>query len=76
MKAFVLCKLSSGAEQKALAKIRGVKGIHDVHVVFGHWDVILSAEADTMDKLSSLIVRDIRAMEGVEDTETLITTNL
>lgn len=76
MKAFVLCKLSSGSEQKALAKIRGIKGIHEVHLTFGHWDVILAAEADTMDKLSTLIVREIRSVPGVQDTETLVTTNL
>jgi hypothetical protein len=29
-----------------------------------------------MDKLSNLIVRDIRAVDGVQDTETLVTTNL
>ena len=76
MKAFVLCKLASGLEQKALTKIRAVKGIGDVHLTFGHWDVIIAVEADTMDKLSNLIVRDIRNVEGVEDTETLVTTNL
>ena len=76
MKAFVLCKLSSGAEQKALAKIRGIKGIRDVHLTFGHWDVILAAEADTMDKLCGLIVSRVRGVDGVDATETLVTTNL
>ena len=76
MKAFVLCKFDSGLEQKALAKIRGIKGISDVHMTFGHWDAILTAEADTVDKLSSLIVREIRAVQGVRDTETLVTTSL
>jgi len=76
MKAFVLCKLTAGLEPKALAKIRGIKGVQDVHLTLGHWDVILSAEADTVDKLSGLIVRDIRAIGGVQDTETLVTTSL
>lgn len=76
MKAFVLCKLASGQEQKALAKIRGVEGVREVHLTFGHWDAILSAEADTMDKLSNLIVRGVRDIPGVQDTETLVTTNL
>jgi Lrp/AsnC family transcriptional regulator for asnA, asnC and gidA len=76
MKAFVLCKLASGQEQTALGKIRGIRGVQDVHLTFGHWDVILSAEADTVDKLSGLIVREIRAVGGVQDTETLVTTNL
>lgn len=76
MKAFVLCKLNSGLEPKALAKIRAIQGIGDVHLTFGRWDVILAAEADTIDKLSNLIVREIRNVQGVEDTETLVTTNL
>lgn len=76
MKAFVLCKLTSGIEQEALTKIRGIRGISDVHMTFGHWDAILTVEADTIDKLSSLIVRELRGVHGVQDTETLVTTNL
>ena len=45
-------------------------------MVFGGWDMILAAEADTVDKLSSLIVSRVRAVDGVAATETLVTTNL
>lgn len=76
MKAFVLCKLVAGLEQKALGQIRDIDGINDVHLTFGHWDAILTAEADTIDKLSGLIVREIRGIHGVQSTETLVTTNL
>ena len=43
---------------------------------FGSWDAVLQAEADTIDKLSGLIVREIRGIHGVQTTETLVTTNL
>ena len=76
MKSFVLCKLIAGLEQKALSQIRNIKGVNDVHLTFGHWDAILTAEADTIDKLSGLIVREIRGIHGVQSTETLVTTNL
>lgn len=76
MKAFVLCKLVAGLEQKALGQVRSIKGVEDVHLTFGHWDAILTAEADTIDKLSGLIVREIRGIHGVQSTETLVTTNL
>lgn len=76
MVAFVLCKLTAGLEQKALGQIRTVKGIKDVYLTFGGWDAILIAEADTMDKLSGLIVREVRGIHGVQGTETLVTTNL
>lgn len=76
MKSFVLCKLVAGLEQKALSQIRAIKGVGDVHLTFGHWDAILTAEADTIDKLSGLIVREVRGIHGVQSTETLVTTNL
>ncbi|MBI3549334.1 MAG: Lrp/AsnC family transcriptional regulator [Elusimicrobia bacterium] len=76
MKSFVLCKLIAGLEQKAISQIRAIKGVNDVHLTFGHWDAILTAEADTIDKLSGLIVREVRGIHGVQSTETLVTTNL
>ncbi|MBI5200681.1 MAG: Lrp/AsnC family transcriptional regulator [Elusimicrobia bacterium] len=76
MKAFVLCRLVAGLEQKALTQIRSIKGVNDVYLTFGHWDAVLSAEADTIDKLSGLIVREVRGIHGVQSTETLVTTNL
>ena len=76
MKAFVLCKLIAGLEQKAVSQVRSINGITDVYLTFGSWDAILTAEADTIDKLSGLIVREIRGIHGVQTTETLVTTNL
>jgi DNA-binding Lrp family transcriptional regulator len=76
MVAFVLCKLVAGLEQKALAQIREVRGIKDVYITFGSWDAICTAEADTIDKLSALIVREVRGIHGVQSTETLVTTSL
>ncbi|MBI5630944.1 MAG: Lrp/AsnC ligand binding domain-containing protein [Elusimicrobia bacterium] len=76
MRAFVLCRLSPGKEQKAIQNIRAVQGVSEVFVTFGSWDVILSAEADTMDKLCGLVVSRVRGVDGVSSTETLVTTNL
>lgn len=76
MKAFVLCKLQAGSEQKALQEIRAIEGVEEVYMVFGGWDAILSAQADTMDKLSAMIVSRVRGIPGVSGTETLVTTNM
>ncbi|HXT00829.1 MAG TPA: Lrp/AsnC ligand binding domain-containing protein [Elusimicrobiota bacterium] len=76
MKTFVLCKLTPGKEQKSVSEIRAIEGVTEVYMVFGGWDMILSAEADTMDKLSNMIVSRVRAVDGVAATETLVTTNL
>jgi DNA-binding Lrp family transcriptional regulator len=76
MKTFVLCKLTPGKEQKAVSAIRAIEGVVEVYMVFGGWDMILVAEADTVDKLSTLIVSQVRAVDGVAGTETLVTTSL
>lgn len=76
MKTFVLCKLTPGREQKTVSEIRAIEGVTDVYMTFGGWDLILAAEADTVDKLSNLIVSRVRAIDGVAATETLVTTNL
>jgi DNA-binding Lrp family transcriptional regulator len=76
MKTFVLCKLTPGKEQTAVRAIRAIEGVTEVYMVFGGWDMILAAESDTVDKLSSLIVGRIRSVDGVAATETLVTTSL
>jgi DNA-binding Lrp family transcriptional regulator len=76
MVAFVLCKLVAGLEQKAIGQIKNVKGVKDVYLTFGGWDAILVAESDTIDKLSALVLREIRGIHGVQSTETLVTTSL
>lgn len=75
MVAFVLCKLIAGLEQKAISQIKNIRGVKDVYMTFGAWDAIIIAEAETMDKLSNLILREIRSIHGVQTTETLVTTN-
>lgn len=76
MKTFVLCKLAPGKEASAVKAIRSLDGVTEVYMVFGGWDLILAAEADTVDKLSNLIVSRVRAVDGVAATETLVTTGL
>ncbi len=76
MIAFVLCKLVAGLEQKAVGQIRMIRGVKDVYFTFGGWDAILVAESDTVDKLSALVLREVRGIHGVQTTETLVTTNI
>ncbi|MBI4678387.1 MAG: Lrp/AsnC ligand binding domain-containing protein [Elusimicrobia bacterium] len=76
MKAFVLCRIAPGLEAEAVKRFRSVEGVTEVYLVFGAWDAILSVEADTIDKLSSMITAQLRGIPGVSATETLVTTNL
>ena len=76
MIAFILCKLVAGLEQKAISQIKSIHGVKDVYLTLGAWDVVVVVEASTIDKLSALILRELRSTHGVHTSETLVTTNL
>ena len=72
VKGYILAKLVPGFESQALAQIRATPGVLDVNAVFGHWDAIAVAEAKTLNELSRLVISQIRGIQGVQDTETLV----
>ncbi len=72
VRGFILIKLLPGFESNALPQIRATPGVLEVDPVFGHWDVIATAEAKTLSELSTLVINQIRGIQGVHDTETLV----
>jgi DNA-binding Lrp family transcriptional regulator len=72
MNAYVLLSLVPGLEEKTLSQISVIPGVVEVIPVFGHWDTILLIEAKSLDALSRLIVRQVRGIQGVQATETLV----
>ena len=72
VKGYVLVKLVPGFESSALSQIQAIPGVLEVNPVFGHWDTIAITEAKTLYELSRLVVSQIRGIQGVQDTETLI----
>ena len=72
IRGYILIKLLPGFESSALPQIRATPGVLEVDPVFGHWDVIATAEAKTLSELSTLVINQIRGIQGVHDTETLV----
>lgn len=71
-KGFLLIKLVPGLEADALTQIRATQGITDVTLVFGQWDAIAVAEAKSLYELTKIIVSQVRGIQGVQDTTTLL----
>lgn len=72
VKCYILIKLLTGLESDALAQIRATSGILDVDLVFGQWDAVAIAEAKTLFELAKTVVGDVRSIQGVQDTSTLV----
>ena len=72
MKGYLLIKLVPGVESSALSQIRVIPGIADVNLVFGQWDAIAIGETKTLFELAKVIVGEVRSIQGVQDTTTLV----
>jgi len=72
VKGYLLIKLVPGLEANALSQIRVIPGVKDVSLVFGQWDAIAIAEAKSLFELAKIIVSEVRSIQGVQDTTTLV----
>jgi uncharacterized protein with GYD domain len=72
VKGYLLIKLVPGLESNALSQIRATPGIKDVNLVFGQWDAIAIAEAKSLFELARMIVSEVRGIQGVQETTTLV----
>ncbi|MBA7483282.1 hypothetical protein ES707_18793 [subsurface metagenome] len=72
VKGYLLIKLVPGLEPGALSQIRAISGVLDVDLVFGQWDAIAITEAKDLFDLVRITVSEVRSVQGVQDTTTLV----
>lgn len=72
VKGYILIKLVPGLESSALSQVRATPGVTEVNIVFGQWDAIAAAEAKSLFELAKIIVSEVRSVQGVQDTTTLV----
>jgi len=72
VKGYLLIKLVPGFESDAMSQIRAMPGVVDVNLVFGQWDAIAISEAKSLFELARIIISEIRGIQGVQDTTTLV----
>ncbi|RLC91840.1 MAG: hypothetical protein DRI39_09555 [Chloroflexi bacterium] len=72
VRSYILIRFLAGFESTALSQVRVIPGIAEVNPVFGHWDAIAVAETKNLHELSRLVTSQIRGIQGVQDTETLV----
>ena len=72
--AFVMvnCDLGIKSEQKAINKLKNVQGVIDVNEVTGVYDIVVKITSDTLESLKGIITRDIRTIDVIRSTMTLI----
>jgi DNA-binding Lrp family transcriptional regulator len=74
--AYILIQTEVGKASKVVEDIRGLDGIVEADDVTGPYDVIVKAQADTMDELGKMVVSQIQLVEGITRTLTCPVVNL
>lgn len=72
MRAYILIRVEAGKENHVLDKVIRVEGIKRAALVFGPYDIVAEAEVTTHDELDKIVVGEIRRIEGVKDSLTLV----
>lgn len=76
VQAYVLIQTEVGKAAMVAQAIRAIPGVTLADDVTGPYDVIVRAEASTMDELGKLVVAQIQAVPGVSRTLTCPVVNL
>jgi DNA-binding Lrp family transcriptional regulator len=74
--AYVLIQTEVGKAARVAGAVRGIAGVVAADDVTGPYDVIVRAEADTLDDLGTLVVSNIHAVDGITRTFTCPVVNL
>ena len=70
--AYVLINYEIGTEQNILNKLKNVPDVVEVSEVNGVYDIVVKIASASLDSLKDTITRDIRVIDRVRSTMTLI----
>jgi DNA-binding Lrp family transcriptional regulator len=76
VQAYVLIQTEVGKASTVVESIRKISGVAVAEDVTGPYDVIVKAEAATMDELGRLVVAKIQSVPGITRTLTCPVVNL
>jgi len=70
--AVVLLNIEQGADADVLEQLKKIEGVEEAFNVYGTYDVIAKAKADSMNKLNEIVTSRIRRLNNVRSTITLM----
>ena len=72
MLAYLLINSEKGKEQDIFDKVLEFEQVIGAHIIFGEWDIIAKTRIENAESLATFIMDNIRPIEGVIMTSTLI----
>jgi len=71
-KAFLLISAELGRERDVVKELQSIQNVREVHVTYGVYDVIAKVEAESPQKLKDTITNQIRALDFIKSTLTMV----
>ncbi len=71
--AYVLINCDIGSEEDVISHLKTIDGVKEVHGTFGAYDIIAKIESDNKETLRETIAWEIRKIERIRSTLTLMT---
>jgi DNA-binding Lrp family transcriptional regulator len=70
--AYVLITTEAGAVDSVLKALKKMDSVKDTYMVYGVYDIIATVKAETMDKLREIVTWNLRSLDKVKSTLTMI----
>ena len=70
--AFIMMNVKVGTDKEVVGQLRKLKGVKEVYEVYAVYDIVAIVEAATMAELNDLVNSEIRKIENVTSTNTII----
>jgi len=71
-RAYVLINCDTGSEESIINKLKDMGSVKEVHGTFGVYDIIAKVETEKPEKIREAIIGDIRKLDHVKSTLTLM----
>ncbi len=63
--AYVLLNTEIGAENSVINALKRIEGVEEAHHLFGVYDIIANIKADNLDKLKTIITKQVAKIEKI-----------
>lgn len=70
--AFVFINTEMGSEEEVITDLKKVEGVIEAYVVYGVYDIVAKIKAETMDKLKDIVTWQVRRLNKVRSTQTMM----
>ena len=70
--AYVLLTTETSATESVRESLKKIDAVQETYRVYGVYDIIATVKAETMDKLKQIVTWDLRSLDKVRSTLTMI----